>query len=77
MNEDRAGFRWESWADLALVRSRLAADDPPQEILRNFPYRDSLAYCCGYVGLRLDYARAIAGPADHWVRLPERDYWAT
>jgi hypothetical protein len=26
-------------------------------------------------GLRLTDARAVTGPPDVWLRLPERDYW--
>jgi hypothetical protein len=67
--------RTEAW-DLNPGGGEPEADDPPEEILRAFLYQDSAAYCCGYVGLVLEDARPIAGPPDHWVRLPPRDYWA-
>ncbi|MDG4809366.1 hypothetical protein O7634_21685 [Micromonospora sp. WMMD1120] len=34
------------------------------------------AYACAFVGLRPVDARCVTGPADHWVLLPDRDYWA-
>jgi hypothetical protein len=54
-----------------------AADDPPEEILRNYLYRhEPVAYCCAYAGLKPTDARPITGPPDLWVQLPPRDYWS-
>jgi Ankyrin repeats (3 copies) len=51
-----------------------ARDDPAEEILRTYLYRDkAVAYCCAYVGLRPTDARAFTGPPDLWVRMPPRD----
>jgi hypothetical protein len=50
-------------------------DDEPLEVLLSYLYRDNaVAYCCAYAGLRLSDARAVTGPPDLWVRLPERHY---
>ncbi|MFD3833866.1 MULTISPECIES: hypothetical protein [unclassified Streptomyces] len=51
-------------------------DDSPQEVLASYLYRhNAVAYSCSFAGLRLTDARAIAGPPDVWVELPQRDYW--
>ncbi|MEV4291867.1 ankyrin repeat domain-containing protein [Nonomuraea bangladeshensis] len=51
-------------------------DDPTEEILATYLYNGhAVAYCCARMGLRLTDARAITGPPDMWVRLPERDWW--
>ncbi|WP_206184891.1 ankyrin repeat domain-containing protein [Thermoactinospora rubra] len=51
-------------------------DDEPMEVLLSYLYRcNAVAYSCAYAGLRLTDARAITGPPDAWLRLPERDYW--
>jgi hypothetical protein len=35
-----------------------------------------LAYCFAYAGLRPVDTRAVSGPPDVWLRLPDRDYWS-
>lgn len=56
-----------SWAE---------ADDPGEEVLRMFLYRDEgSAYACVYAGLRPSSVDAFLEPR-RWGRLPERDYWA-
>ncbi|MER5503848.1 ankyrin repeat domain-containing protein [Streptomyces sp. NPDC002766] len=54
------------------------AEESPEEVLFScvHHYR-TLSYCLAYPGLRPTDARAVLGPPDHWVELPERDYWAT
>jgi hypothetical protein len=52
--------------------------DPDQEgdVLLSYLYQNnSLAYCFAYAGLRPVDARAVSGPPDVWLRLPDRDYW--
>ena len=52
------------------------AEDPADLVLISFLHRlDAVGYACAYAGLQLNDARPVTGPADHWVRLPERDYW--
>ncbi|SEP46104.1 hypothetical protein SAMN04489732_110180 [Amycolatopsis saalfeldensis] len=34
------------------------------------------AYAFAYAGLRPTDPRPVTGPADVWLRLPDRDYWA-
>jgi hypothetical protein len=52
-------------------------NDSPEEVLTSYLYaHNAVAYCCAYAGLRLTDARAVVGPPDSWVELPERDYWA-
>lgn len=47
-------------------------------ILLSYLYgQKALAYACAFVGLRPVDARCIAGPADQWVLLPDRDYWSS
>jgi hypothetical protein len=56
------GFPWE--------------DDGPREVLFSYLYQhNAVAYSCAYAGLRLTGTRAVEGPPDRWLRLPERDYW--
>ncbi|MEV4177930.1 ankyrin repeat domain-containing protein [Nonomuraea sp. NPDC049709] len=51
-------------------------DDDAQEVLLSYLYKyNAVAYSCAYAGLRLTEARAITGPPDTWLRLPERDHW--
>ncbi|AWS48658.1 hypothetical protein DKM19_24000 [Streptosporangium sp. 'caverna'] len=51
-------------------------DDEPLEVFFSYLYQgDAVAYSCAYAGLRLTDARAVTGPPDVWLRLPERDYW--
>jgi hypothetical protein len=46
------------------------------EVLMAYLYQGrAVAYCCAFAGLRLTDARAVTGPPDVWLRLPERDYW--
>lgn len=50
--------------------------DPPELVLASYLYQGhAVAYCCAYAGLRLTDRRAVAGPSDVWLRLPERDWW--
>lgn len=52
--------------------------DPDQEgdVLLSYLYQHHpLAYCFAYPGLRPLDARAVSGPPDAWVRLPDGDYW--
>ncbi|WP_049557052.1 ankyrin repeat domain-containing protein [Nonomuraea sp. SBT364] len=50
-------------------------DDPAEEILATYLYHHhAVAYCCARMGLRLTDAKAITGPPDIWLRLPERDW---
>ncbi|KOG36466.1 ankyrin repeat domain-containing protein [Streptomyces resistomycificus] len=52
------------------------ADHTPEEVLTAYLYNhEAVAYTCAYAGLRLTDARAVTGPPDAWVELPERDYW--
>ncbi|MFF7858025.1 ankyrin repeat domain-containing protein [Streptomyces sp. NPDC007904] len=51
-------------------------NDTPQEVLTAYIYGSNpVAYCCAYAGLRPTDARAVIGPPDVWVELPERDHW--
>ncbi|MFI5648317.1 ankyrin repeat domain-containing protein [Kitasatospora sp. NPDC051705] len=51
-------------------------DDTPEEVLAGYLYRyHAVAYACAFAGLRPTSARAVTGPADTWVRLPDLDYW--
>ncbi|GAA3090203.1 ankyrin repeat domain-containing protein [Streptomyces rectiviolaceus] len=51
-------------------------DDSSEEVLASYLYRHSaVAYACAHVGLRLTDARAVTGPPDIWLKLPQRDYW--
>jgi hypothetical protein len=44
------------------------------EILAEYLYQgEAVAYSCAMAGLRLPDARAVVGPPDLWLRLPERD----
>lgn len=50
-------------------------DDPTEKILPTYLYHHhAVAYCCARTNLRLTNAKAITGPPDMWVRLPERDW---
>jgi hypothetical protein len=63
----------------AIVGSDLHPGGEPNErgdVLMSYLYRNqALAYCFAYVGLRPADKRAVSGPPDAWIRLPERDYW--
>ncbi|SNS24376.1 Ankyrin repeat-containing protein [Streptosporangium subroseum] len=51
-------------------------DDGPKEVLFSYLYQyNPVAYSYAYAGLRPTDARAVTGPPDVWLRLPERDYW--
>ncbi|MEU3515334.1 ankyrin repeat domain-containing protein [Streptomyces sp. NPDC006654] len=53
------------------------AEDSPEETLLSYLYHHkAVAYSLARTGLRPTDARAVIGPPDHWVELPERDYWA-
>ncbi|MFD5142881.1 DUF6461 domain-containing protein [Streptomyces sp. NPDC058401] len=53
-----------------------APGDSPEEVLASYLYQhNAAAYACGFTGLRLTDARAVAGPPDVWVELPQRNYW--
>ncbi|MFF7249230.1 ankyrin repeat domain-containing protein [Embleya sp. NPDC008237] len=50
-------------------------DDTPEEVLAAYLYRyNAVAFTFAFAGLRPTEARAVVGPPDLWVRLPERDY---
>ena len=52
-------------------------EDTSEEILAAYLYRhNAVGFACAYAGLRLTDARAVVGPPDQWVELPERDYWS-
>ncbi|QMU68656.1 ankyrin repeat domain-containing protein [Streptacidiphilus sp. P02-A3a] len=49
-------------------------DATAEEVLAGYLYQhNAVAYSCAFAGLRLTNARAIEGPPDVWVELPERD----
>ncbi|MER7048953.1 ankyrin repeat domain-containing protein [Streptomyces jumonjinensis] len=51
-------------------------DGTPGEVLASYLYRhNAVAYACAFAELRLTDARAVVGPPDIWVELPQRDYW--
>ncbi|WP_414170644.1 ankyrin repeat domain-containing protein [Streptoverticillium reticulum] len=51
--------------------------DAPEEVLASYLYHhNAVAYSCAWAGLRVTDARAVVGPPDKWVELPERDYWS-
>lgn len=53
------------------------AEDTPEEVLTGYLFHyNAVAYSIAYAGLRPTDARAVVGPPDVWVELPERDYWA-
>ncbi|GAA2429116.1 hypothetical protein GCM10010405_09880 [Streptomyces macrosporus] len=48
-----------------------------EEVLASYLYRyNAVAYSCAHAGLRPTDARAVVGPPDAWVELPQRDYWS-
>jgi hypothetical protein len=51
-------------------------DATSREILVGYLTQGAVAYCCAYAGLRLPDSRAIDGPPDTWLTLPERDWWS-
>ncbi|WP_217206738.1 ankyrin repeat domain-containing protein [Streptomyces sp. AC550_RSS872] len=54
------------------------AEEGPADVLFSYVYcYQAVAYSLAYAGLRPTDARAVIGPPDHWVELPDRDYWAT
>ncbi|WP_404817185.1 ankyrin repeat domain-containing protein [Streptomyces thermolineatus] len=51
-------------------------DATSEEVLASYLYRhNAVAYSCAFVGLRPADARAVTGPPDLWVELPQRDHW--
>ncbi|MFF4828321.1 ankyrin repeat domain-containing protein [Streptomyces sp. NPDC001312] len=47
-----------------------------EEVLASYLYLyNPVAFSCSFVGLRLTDARAVIGPPDLCVQLPQRDYW--
>ncbi|WP_326644459.1 ankyrin repeat domain-containing protein [Streptosporangium sp. NBC_01755] len=59
------------------TRDGVSSGDSAETVLALYLYkRQAVARCCARAGLRLTDARAITGPPDIWVRLPERDYWS-
>lgn len=51
-------------------------DDTHEEVLASYLYQyNAVAYSCAFAQLRLVDARAVIGPPDLWVQLPQRDYW--
>ncbi|GGU99936.1 hypothetical protein GCM10010182_16320 [Actinomadura cremea] len=53
------------------------SDATTREVLASYLTRgDAVAYTCAVAGLHLTDARAVDGPPDVWMRLPERDWWA-
>ncbi|MFJ9560096.1 hypothetical protein ACIRQQ_08650 [Streptomyces fuscichromogenes] len=55
----------------------IAGIDGLEEALLSYLHRyKAVAYSLARTGLRPTDARAVIGPPDHWVELPERDYWA-
>ncbi|MGW6902857.1 ankyrin repeat domain-containing protein [Streptomyces sp. NPDC054940] len=52
-------------------------EESPEEVLFSYVYcHHAVAYSLAYAGLRPTDARAVLGPPDHWVELPDSDYWA-
>jgi hypothetical protein len=50
--------------------------DEDDAVLMSYLYRHrALAYCFAYADLRPTDNRAVVGPPDIWIRLPEGDYW--
>ncbi|WP_407698207.1 hypothetical protein [Streptomyces jumonjinensis] len=53
-----------------------APGDASEEVLAAYLYHyAAVAYACSFAGLRLADARAVSGPPDAWVELPDRDHW--
>ncbi|WP_307839545.1 ankyrin repeat domain-containing protein [Streptomyces sp. MBT49] len=51
--------------------------DTPEEVLMSYLYHvEPVAYACAFAGLSPVDSRAVAGPPDVWVELPDRDYWS-
>ncbi|MBV2155601.1 ankyrin repeat domain-containing protein [Kitasatospora sp. SUK 42] len=47
-----------------------------EEVFTHYLYhRRAIAYACAFAGLRPVDARAVTGPADFWIRVPDLDYW--
>ncbi|MFG2847562.1 ankyrin repeat domain-containing protein [Kitasatospora sp. NPDC048296] len=46
----------------------------PEEVLTEYLYHHQpIAYACAFAGLHPTDARAVTGPADTWIRLPDPD----
>jgi hypothetical protein len=53
-----------------------AAENTAEEILLTYLYQHKAeAFCFAYTGLRPTDSRAVTGPVDMWLELPDRDYW--
>ncbi|MEW1698252.1 ankyrin repeat domain-containing protein [Streptomyces sp. NPDC091278] len=51
-------------------------NDTPEEVLNSYLYQHrAVAYSCAFAGLRPTDARAVLGPPDVWVELPDHDFW--
>ncbi|WP_460400090.1 ankyrin repeat domain-containing protein [Actinophytocola sediminis] len=51
-------------------------DEEQDNVLLSYLYQgEALAFCFAFAGLRPVDDRAVCGPPDVWIRLPERDYW--
>ncbi|MFI6984043.1 hypothetical protein ACIBSV_36285 [Embleya sp. NPDC050154] len=51
-------------------------DDTPEEVLASYLHQyHAVAFTCAFARLRPTGPRAVVGPPDRWVRLPERDFW--
>jgi hypothetical protein len=65
--------------DGEIVGRDLHPGGPPTEqgdVLLSYLYQhQALAYCFAYAALRPADNRAVSGPPDAGIRLPERDYW--
>ncbi|GLW49711.1 hypothetical protein Stsp02_53720 [Streptomyces sp. NBRC 14336] len=54
------------------------ADEAPEQVLFSYVYTlKAVHYCFAYTGLCPVDARSVTGRPDHWVELPERDYYAS
>ncbi|MFI9311036.1 ankyrin repeat domain-containing protein [Streptomyces triculaminicus] len=56
----------------------LEFEDTPtsEDVLQHYLYQHNAVACaCAWAGLRLTDARAVFGPPDTWVDLPDRDDW--
>ncbi|MEV7322395.1 ankyrin repeat domain-containing protein [Streptomyces sp. NPDC093970] len=65
----------EGW-DLHPGGGPQAGDSPEEALLSYLFHHNAVAYSLARTGLRPTGARAVLGPPDRWVELPERDYWA-
>ncbi|GAA3431156.1 hypothetical protein BJ998_000704 [Kutzneria kofuensis] len=74
----KSGHQGSITRDGEVVAHDLHPGGEPNEegdVLLTYLYQDqALAYCFAYVGLQPADRRAISGPPDAWIRLPERYY---